>query len=302
MSGCRFLPDCFAVLGVQRQRYLHDKTLRMKPNLETLRNLGGAIMKEFIDELFFSGHTRCFLCPVVVVMMVLLQCATVVASECQESESLPPREDSQEYTIAVKQSANKFLICHENDLESPYKILSKEKPRKLKLFWAIPSYKKNEKQVVYVRSSYSSDQPFSLSRNATLEIPLPFFKSLPLFKKFEKELGEEKALSTFRKYHQDQTAPNLDKTVRKALSTWHDTRLWGLNKSSYEVVQSTIRIKEGLWETGTAERLISVRANRPFVSWIEIDAWLKKKNLLKIMAVYSGDTSRIWFYYFQGSP
>ena len=152
------------------------------------------------------------------------------------------------------------------------------------LAWGAPPYRASARQIVYVSTRFATDQSLSLFRNSALA-------GLPFFQRFASD-WEPSSIggadhNAFRNFHDGRGRPGGTISARY-LTRWHDTAAWRANDSSYNFVSAAVG-RSGALPHG-AERLLTLAAKRPFVSWVPFGTHPPRDDgELRIAVVYSGD-------------
>lgn len=212
--------------------------------------------------------------------------SAMAQSRCDADEL--PREMSGEYRLAVRLPEG-WQYFSTSDAESAHPIQPGER-QELCLAWEAPPYPRSNRQVVYVSTRYSEDQPLWLFRNASAA-GVPFVgRLLGDWSRVPDASGVD-VDDGFRVFHRGRAA-DASSTMWNNLAAWHDTSVWFSNSSSYELVSAAAASLE-LLPHGT-ERLLVLAARRPLASWVTFTSYAPSAgDRLDVAVSYSGDLDRL---------
>jgi hypothetical protein len=176
----------------------------------------------------------------------------------------------------------------EEEKREKWVYLSTQSSRKLRyqdapctLYWGVPEYPWGDRQIAYIHSTYTQNQPVYLYRS---EVKGGGGNVLPRYKLKDHSL----APSVFAQYHGN----GRQASGNPALLMWHSIEWWqnipGFappNPSSFQTVCMGLRLA-GTYEEGT-ERILFIQGGRPIMSWIPFETRLAG----------SGQRLSIWCYY-----
>ena len=203
----------------------------------------------------------------------------------QNCGDLPPRGEVSQLRLAVKLSGSWKLF--EPNTTNPTNVIStNQEIRKLCLAWEAPPYPHIHKQIVYASTQYREDQPVWLWRNNAFQIP--FYGALLGNWNRTPDSSKQQPVEAFKEFHSN-LPQETGMVPWRDMADWHDTSAWLPNQSSFDLVSTTLNEVKGSLPLGT-ERLISLKALRPFSSWVQFTTYMPERGgQLHVAVAFSGD-------------
>lgn len=227
---------------------------------------------------------------IVAVVTMAVFCCHLSAAETDCTVENLSRESSAEGRLAVRSVDGWTLF---NQKEPGILKISPPGHNDLCLAWEAPPYDGARKQIVYVSSRFSDNQPVSVYRNASSP---PFL--YPLFSDWQ---GTTVERNFFREFHaessdQGEAQKLVGTNNRHKLLLWHQTSFWFPNMRSDELVKGALKFKGTSLPNG-AERLLVVAAGRAKKSWIPFTSKVQRGSELLVTIAYSGDKEPFLYEY-----
>ena len=214
--------------------------------------------------------------------LVLVGPAPAIAQSICTGVELPAREAAKERQLAVWDGSEWQFVDESKVGGLPHPL--GQRNTEICLAWGAPPYRESARQIVYVSTRFATDQSLSLFRNSSLA-------GLPFFQRFGRD-WEPSSLggadhNAFRNFHDGEGRPGGTISARY-FTRWHDTAAWRANDPSYNFVSAAVGRLDAL--PHGAERLLTLAANRPFMSWVPFGTHPPRgEDELRIAVVYSGD-------------
>ena len=225
--------------------------------------------------------------------IVLLAAPAMVSAQASCIVDDLPREANSQGRLAVNIDGSWRFFAQGKD--EPAHVLEAGELQTLCIAWEAPPYHGHRPQIVYVSTRHMDEQPLWLFRNNTVPISL-FGRRLGNWNRTPDASGLDPD-DAFRKFHRSRPE-DLSDAPWNYLVGWHDTSAWLPNVGSYELVVGAINGLSVL--PYGAERLLRLRADRPFTSWVPFTTRApSEQNELRVAVAYSGDLETIGPYVYQ---
>lgn len=216
----------------------------------------------------------------VVVFGILVSSAPVLAQPC--STDLPERNATGGGRLAVRLSGDWKLF----DPDGGTSALQLNGLQQLCMAWEAPPHDFAGRQIVYVSTRYTDLQGLWLFRK------FPEGRLLPARRPWSWFRSGVQALNGFEVYH-GQDYDEVDDGLRDRLNVWHESdqpsaRDQAINADSYGLVSAAVGSLGNL--PYGSERLLPLRAARPWTSWVPFDTHAPSgQDELRVAIAYSGD-------------